>query len=563
MKATPRGIGLNLAIRLYLLLVAIVGPSLFIYYLHNFRTIGALHEREVEDLSFLLTVRMEDWLDSSGPFGDLVARERATLERELVRIVEQSPGIEGLAIFDVSPTGALEFVAGAGPSAPNRPTSRDVEAVAQRRSYTEEIKGAAGGRFRTISSPLYHGSEVKGLLHLRVNPDLIGLGRGLPRLRTNLAIGAGVMMLVVGIGVTLFFHLGVRQPIQELTTAMEQAAEGNLASLVRSRGGEFGWLATSYNRMIRRLKSSLDENRDLLDRIRRFNEELQEKIRGATEELGAKNVQLQAVNEKLFTVQREMTTLEKLATLGQVATIIAHELGTPLNAISGHIQLMLDGGVSDPKAVERLRIINGQVDRLTGIVKNVLRTMRVPSPRVEPVRVDQVIREGAELIEPVARKRGISVDLQLPGDLPSISGDADQLEQVLLNLFSNAMDAMKKGGRLTVAAGVAAPGDLADVSRQVGVPLDGGKYLRIDVSDTGRGMTDEMKKHAFEPFITSKRGDKEAGEESGMGIGLGLSICRQIVRNHRGEMSVRSDLGKGTTFTFYLPADVDNTMGYN
>ena len=121
----------------------------------------------------------------------------------------------------------------------------------------------------------------------------------------------------------------------------------------------------------------------------------------------------------------------------------------------------------------------------------------------------------------------------------------------------------KDGGRLTVAAGVAVPGDLADLSRQTGVPLESGKYLRIEVSDTGRGMTDEMKKHAFEPFITSRRGDGEAGGESGMGIGLGLSICRQIVRNHHGDMSVRSDLGKGTTFTFLLPACKDNKLEYN
>jgi signal transduction histidine kinase len=328
---------------------------------------------------------------------------------------------------------------------------------------------------------------------------------------------------------------------------------------VPSRTGEFGWLASSYNRMLRRLKASIDENRQLLEQIRRFNDELKEKVQGATEELAAKNVQLQEVNERLFTTQRQMTTMEKLATLGQVATIIAHELGTPLNAISGHLQLLLEADASDPRNVDRLRIIDGQVDRLTGIVRNVLRSLRVPPPKAEPLRIDEVIRREAELIEPVARKRGVQVELNVPAGLPVVRADPDQMEQVLLNLFSNALEAMSAGGRLKVSVRPASQEEVMGVAPGVWVPEENTGHLRVDVADTGGGMSQESIKRAFEPFFTTKAAG-EGAVPSNSGVGLGLAICREIVRNHNGEIVIASEQGKGSTFTFYLPVHDGNML---
>ncbi|HEU4338859.1 MAG TPA: ATP-binding protein [Planctomycetota bacterium] len=556
MKKTPRGIGLNLAFKLYILLVMIVGPTLLIYYIHTFRTIDDLHEREVGDLVQLLTNRCEDWIvmTQERPLTDeeLLAL-KDNLGRDVERIVTRYPGVESMSVFQLGVTD-LEGIARAPEGAPDRPTPQDVYAVAQQRIIEQPIQGGA----RLISVPLAPGGVVQGLIHLRVHPDKIGLGSRLPRLRANLALGGAAMLLVVGIGVALFFHVAVRRPIAELTSSMEDTAGGNLAAHVPSRTGEFGWLAASYNRMLRRLKASIDENRQLLEQIRRFNDELQEKIRAATEELAAKNVQLQEVNERLFTTQRQMTTLEKLATLGQVATIIAHELGTPLNAISGHLQLLLQGDSFDPKTVDRLKIIDGQVDRLTGIVRNVLRTMRVPPPKAGPVHFDEVIRREAQLIEPVARKRGVTVELNVPAGLPIITADPDQMEQVLLNLFSNAIDAMNAGGRLSVSARLANREEVDKVAPGVWVPLDDTEHLRIDVADTGEGMSAESIKRAFEPFFSNK--SAEDRKETGMGVGLGLAICREIVRNHQGEIVIASEVGKGSTFTFYLPVDNDNIL---
>ncbi|HEY3225504.1 MAG TPA: ATP-binding protein [Planctomycetota bacterium] len=559
MRKTPRGIGLNLAFRLYLVLIAIVGPAMLIYYIFNQRTIENLHGREVGDLIQTITRRMEDWLVSTGEPPLIGDRERESLAREMGRIVDQTNGaVEGIALFVVSGR-ELDYVTSHGSSAPTRPTLEDTEAAGQHRIRWGEVQSGTV-RLYAYSIPLFRRGDLAGLLNLRVIPDRIGLASRLPELRAILLLGAGAMLVALVIGVVLFFHIAVRRPISELTGAMGEAADGNLATLVRSRGGEFGWLSASYNRMMRRLKSSVDENRQLLDQIRRFNEELQEKIRAATEELAAKNLQLQEVNERLFTTQRQMTTMEKLATLGQVATTIAHELGTPLNAISGHLQLLLEGGAGDPRLVDRLKIIDGQVDRLTAIVKNVLRAMRVPPPRFEPVRMEEMIRREAELIEPVARKRKVAVELKVPPDLPVIPADPDQVEQILLNLYTNALDAMKEGGRLSVSARVVAPEEAAQVSPGAWAPIENSTYLRVDVADTGVGMTEEMMARAFEPFFSSRSNDGNSAEPSGMGVGLGLAICREIVRNHKGEIVAASQVGRGTTFTFFLPVDNDNIL---
>jgi len=555
-KKTPRGIGLNLAFKLYLLLLTIVGPTLLIYYIFNLRTIEALHEREIGDLVRLLSNRMEDWVASTPPSRRRSDEIRGALARELQGIVDRYPGVESLAVFVFVAT-ELDGIAAVGPSVSSRPTIQDVDAANQGRIIDTPIQSGTTA-LRTVSVPLSYDGSVQGLLHLRLVPGRIGLATGLPQLRLNLVLGGAAMLLVVGVGVALFFHVAVRRPISELTASMEETAAGNLVAHVPGRTGEFGWLAASYNRMMRRLKASIDENRQLLEQIRRFNEELQEKIRAATEEVAGKNVQLQEVNERLFTTQRQMTTMEKLAALGQVATIIAHELGTPLNAISGHLQLLLDADTPDSRTIDRLKIIDGQVDRLTNIVRNVLRTLRVPPPKVEPVRLEGVIQREAELIEPVARKRGVALQLDVPADLPIIPADPDQMEQVLLNLFSNALDAMSSGGRLVVSVRIAGREEVLKVAPGVWVPLENTDHLRVDVADTGGGMSEVQMKRAFEPFFTTR--SSEGKEESGSGVGLGLAIVREIVRNHQGEIVITSEAGKGSTFTFYLPVDNDNVL---
>ena len=239
-----------------------------------------------------------------------------------------------------------------------------------------------------------------------------------------------------------------------------------------------------------------------------------------------------------------MTTLEKLATFGYLATTIAHELGTPLNAISGHLQLLLMEGDIAPAVLDRLKIVNSQVDRMADIVRSVLRTMRVPAPHLAPTDVNGVILGVVELISPIADKQRIRVRTELGRDLPWIPADANQLSQVFMNLFTNAVDAMADGGTLTVRTALEAPAPDAP---------PGAGILRVEVSDSGHGMNEEIRRRVFEPFNTTKGADADRVSGVGLGVGLGLSICRQIVQNHRGDISLQSEPGQGTTFFLRFP----------
>lgn len=572
-----RAVGWNLGLRLYLVLVAIFLPTFLSYYVYTIRTIERLHETEVEDVIRMTSIRIEHWASSSGaldapgagepenlsPELQRIAgtkeqesvllqelrrlaadRQRDALTQELQGILGEPNGIEGLSLFIVSPDGLLSPVASHGVSTAGKPVLEDSDALTQGRE--QKIDVLRGERqFQSVSVPMKVKGEIRGVLHLEVVPTKIGLGLRIREVKANLILGATGLVLAVGFGVAIFLHYAVRRPMRQLSDTMEDAAQGNLSALVDIRTGEFGWLAATYNRMMRRLKQSVDENRTLLEQIKTFNVELRGKVEAATAELAAKNTQLELANERLLTLQRRLTTLEKLATLGEIATIIAHELGTPLNAISGHLQLLLSDNVSDPNVLSRLRVIDGQVDRLTGIVRGVLKAMRVPPPRYSPIDVRRVIRDVVDLFTPTAEKRKISVHLRLEESLPSLQADSDQLQQVFMNLFSNAIDAMKEGGTLSVKARFVPPGD-------AGEPADPCGSVRIEVSDTGGGMDQETARHAFEPFYTT-RGGESGNDGASIGMGLGLSICRQIIKNHYGEITVRSEQGKGTEFTILLP----------
>jgi signal transduction histidine kinase len=192
--------------------------------------------------------------------------------------------------------------------------------------------------------------------------------------------------------------------------------------------------------------------------------------------------------------------------------------------------------------MERLKIVDLQVERLAEIVRGALRTMRVPSPRLSPTDMNRVIVEVVELIAPIADTHRIAVKTELGRDLPWIQADADQLSQVFMNLFTNALDAMDDGGILTVRTAVEAP---------AAGPGDG--RLRVEVADTGHGMNEEIRRKVFEPFNTTKDAASDRVSGAGLGLGLGLSICRQIVQNHRGEIAVQSAPESGTTFTLRFP----------
>jgi PAS domain S-box-containing protein len=227
---------------------------------------------------------------------------------------------------------------------------------------------------------------------------------------------------------------------------------------------------------------------------------------------------------------QEMQRADRLALVGQLASGLAHEIGTPLNVISGNAELLRMDLKSQHQNTEILDAIVRQTDRITGLMQRLLTFARVQNNVMGPFALRDPLSHAMRLLEPRFRREGITFTLDLPDDLPLLWGAAHQVEQVFLNVLVNAWHAMPDGGTVTIAAH---QGDDA--------------MVQVAFHDTGVGMTAEVMAQAFEPFYSTK------GE---VGTGLGLAICKQIIENHQGEMRLESAPGAGTTVTMsFMPSD--------
>lgn len=243
------------------------------------------------------------------------------------------------------------------------------------------------------------------------------------------------------------------------------------------------------------------------------------------------------MNRRLHSLNRQMMQSAKLASIGELAGSVAHEINNPLQILLGHIQL-LETGVGDMP--RRLAIIREQVYRISEITRRLLDFSRTtPNDLLpEPVNLLTLVDEVLLFVSSQLRRDGIEVDKIADNPPPFARGNKSQLEQVLLNLIINARDAMPDGGRLVVA-----------------VFRDNAHSACITVADTGTGIKPENIEHIFEPFFSTK--------PRGKGTGLGLSIAREIIKQLHGELHVVSELGKGTTFKIALPACCEVEMRHS
>src|SRR6266571_2201254 len=217
-----------------------------------------------------------------------------------------------------------------------------------------------------------------------------------------------------------------------------EAAEGGQLDLRAqlSSSDEIGELAAHLNRM--------------LSRIGNFKSELARKVEEATSELALRNEELKNINEELFETQKSLARLERLAVAGQLAASLAHEIGTPLNSISGHVQLLGRRKSLDDVSQRRLQIIENQIENIVRTVKQLLSWTRKFDLRLEAVDLRRVLKESILVSSPALQQRKIRVHMDLARDCPQIYGDAGYLQQVFLNLINNSMDAMPEGGELRV-----------------------------------------------------------------------------------------------------------------
>jgi two-component system NtrC family sensor kinase len=233
-------------------------------------------------------------------------------------------------------------------------------------------------------------------------------------------------------------------------------------------------------------------------------------------------------------LEEQLIQAEKLAAMGQMLAGVAHELNNPLTAILGVTELLRErGGIDDPTK-RQLDLTHRQARRAARIVQNLLEFSRPASPQKKALDVNNLLERTLQLHEHSLRRNNIQVDFHPPSDLPGVIGDANQLIQVLLNLVTNAEQAIREvrdTGRIQLRAG------------------RNGNQVMITVQDDGVGIRPEALPRIFDPFYTTKR--------PGGGTGLGLSICMSIIREHGGNIEAETLPAGGSAFTIYLPIAPD------
>jgi signal transduction histidine kinase len=393
--------------------------------------------------------------------------------------------------------------------------------------YLSDLKEVEGGKQLEVMVPLHSGKKVIG--GIRIVSSLDEAHSYLSKKKNWTYILTLSSILIILVMLTLFFKKWVGNPIQKLVEAMNKAEKGDLEAETRIQTqDELGELGRHFNRMIKTIREAHEQNIQLLSRVNQFNEELTKKIESATSEL-------KQLHEALSESQRQLSQSEKLAALGQVTAAIAHQIGTPLNSVSGYIQLMLQEGNLRPADQHRLKIIESQLDRLADAFRKLLSYTSQPKPQWQPLNANDVLKELISLSEPWLHARKIALSLSLSPDLPLILGDSMHLQTLFLNLITNAIDAMPNGGKLTME------------TQPISSPLPSGNEegVEISIADTGVGISEESKRRIFDPFFTTKK--------IGEGMGLGLAICEKIVKDHSGRLEVESKVGKGSAFFVRIP----------
>ena len=315
------------------------------------------------------------------------------------------------------------------------------------------------------------------------------------------------------LGAVVTFSLGVLmvgRPLHAIIGKLRRVGTGDLHDPLILRGrDELAELAGSVNSMCDDLAEAHERvRRATIERIKAF-----EQLRHA----------------------------DRLATVGTLASGIAHELGTPLNVVSGRAGLIGRGSLSPEDVIASTEIIRAQTDRMTTIIRQLLDFARRQDAAVAMVNVHDLLQESTKLLKSIARKSSVEIDLPAKSDMPPVSADRGQLEQVFTNLIMNAIQAMPGGGRIEVT--------LVAIHAKPPEGHDGheGEYLRIDVQDEGEGIPAENLRHLFDPFFTTK--------DVGEGTGLGLSIAWGIVNDHGGWIDVSSRPGEGSCLSVFLPLE--------
>jgi signal transduction histidine kinase/CheY-like chemotaxis protein len=344
------------------------------------------------------------------------------------------------------------------------------------------------------------------------------------------AVTASVFVLTIVVA-----RRSITRPTRALLTAARRWQEGDLSARAPhfDDRSEFGQLAAAYNTMAVALQCREDK-------LRAYANARETEVAERTRELTMANERLRAEMTERRSTEAALLQAQKVQAVGQLAGGIAHDFNNILQAVSGSAALV-QRRADHPESVRRLgRLIEDAGRRGTSITRRLLAFSRREELRAETLDLVELLHGLHEVLSATLGP-GVLVEVDAPENLPFILADRGQLETVLLNLATNARDAMPAGGRLTISAAA------RDIGPDYpGCQLPAGFYVSIVVADTGEGMDAETLARAAEPFFTTK--------SLGQGTGLGLALARGFAEGSSGKLSIASEIGQGTKVSLWLPA---------
>ena len=496
-------VGLSLRARLglsvALVVSAVVGAATL---LENRIVVGAV-EAEAMDAAAATALGIAGELSERASFPS-----EADLDAMLFDFTRAEPALRSLTVTREGEAG--------GPTVVTTDDTPSPQAVAQARRAFREGKRVSSGLdsspIHFVAIPLAREHRPWGAVVAAVSLDpALRVRRQTERTAAVFAVVA-TLALVVALD-----HLARRlvlRPLGAIRKVMVRASAGDLeARVVPARSDEIGAVGTGLNLM--------------LDRLSDFSTALSQEVERATQELRETNKRLADTAQRLFAARRDLARSEQLAAAGRMAAEVAHQIGTPLNLVSGYVQMLLAEQPAGSREAEKLRTVSDQIGKVTTIVQGLLDQARRPLLDRRATPAGTLLEGVAELARPTLKAARVELTLEIPRDLPPVFVDAGPTEQALLNLVTNSVDAMPDGGALRLRARAQ------------------GGFVELSVADSGHGIEAGLLDHVFDPLFTTK--------PLGRGTGLGLSIVRDVVAAHGGTLDFSTRPGEGTIVTVRLP----------
>jgi two-component system NtrC family sensor kinase len=515
--------------------ILLLGAMVLIFALLGYLNVR-LHRQHLEQNTLLSAERISDVIKQSTT-DYMLRNDREGLYRS-IQTMAAEPGIEKIRIFDQE--GRISYTTNSAEQ--NHVVDKTAEACYACHAQSQPLarlnrpdrfriyRNVTGIRVLGIITPIEnqascsnaschaHPAEQQILGVLDTNLSLAKADVQLAESSWRMIAYTGCALLLIALLSWFFVWEVVGRPVKALERGTERLAAGDLGFQIDVRSNdEIGELAHSFNAMSNQLKMEHNENVA-------WTRTLEQRVEQKTRELK------RAHEHALHT--------EKMASIGKMAAVLAHEINNPLSGILTYAKLLHkwidsnDGGKNHHRDIcDSLDLIASESRRCGDLVKNLLTFSRTTPINLQPTNLNQVIDRALRLIQHQLDLGAIQVQPDLDTELPLVICDGAQIEQVLLALMMNALDAMPQGGNLWVTT---------KLTREDNV-------VRIVVRDDGCGIPPEILPRLFEPFLTTK--------ETGRGVGLGLAISRNILERHNGDIEVQSEVGRGTTFTVTLPWD--------